>query len=305
LLGQVFLLKISDLKSKISALILFFAVLLSASPTQAKTIHVFLIGGQSNAVGQAYAADVPTQSYQSPLPAALQSPQEDVLYYSKETKDQGLITLRPFVAIANYGEGKMFGPEITFGRSMADFYAASGQKVALLKYAVNATDLATEWAAPHGPRYLEFKNLVSAGMAELAKACPGDKLVLTGMIWMQGENDAAETAKSLAYQTNLSAFIQDIRASYGENLPFVLGRLSVNQLVEPGGFGITNKEGLNQVRDAQKKVGEADAFTAWVDTDSFTTWFHPADKYHFDAKGQIELGNAFAVKMQGLLVPTN
>lgn len=137
------------------------------------------------------------------------------------------------------------------------------------------------------------------GLAALAKAHPGDKIVVRGMIWMQGENDAAETDFSKVYEANLTAFIADIRATYGEDLPFVLGRLSVNQFVEPGGFGISNKEDLKSSRRA-KAVGEADEFTAWVDTDAITTWFHPADKYHFDSKGQIALGSAFAVEMQDL-----
>ena len=78
-------------------------------------VTVFMLGGQSNMDGRADA---------SGLPVALQTPQADVLFYYRDPAGASLTTLRP-------GSGTDFGPEITFGRTIAD--AFPNESFALLK----------------------------------------------------------------------------------------------------------------------------------------------------------------------------
>lgn len=254
---------------------------LAGSFAHAGVIDVFLIGGQSNALGR---ADPST------LPADLKSPQPDVpFYYSTSV---GLTTLRP--------RATEFGPEITFGRAMADYFAARGEQVAILKYAVGGTNLHTQWKAGgngtptgDGTVYQDFQTTISAGMTALQTANPGMTLSLQGMIWMQGESDAI-AAQSGNYQTNLTAFITDIRLTYGANLPFVIGKLSSNQT------GTGAAADRNAVRIAQVNVAGADSRNGLVFTDSFSL---KTDNLHWDTVGQQQLGNAFATSMQMVLVP--
>lgn len=253
-------------------------VLLVGSFAQAATLQVFLVGGQSNAVGRGST---------STLPANLQDPQPDIPYYF--STGAGLTTLRP--------RETEFGPEITFGRGMADYFATTGEQIALLKYAVGGTNLFSEWkaggsgmATSDGTVYQDFQATIGAGLAALQAANPGVTLALRGMIWMQGESDAIAT-QSANYQGNLTAFIGDIRLTYGADLPFVIGRLSVAQT------GTGSEVDRNNVRTAQDNVAANDPFTALVNTDSFGL----SDNLHFDGAGQQALGSAFASSMQTLV----
>jgi hypothetical protein len=100
---------------------------------------------------------------------------------------------------------------------------------------------------------------------------------------VQGESDANSTDAN-NYENNLSAFIADVRATYGDGLPFVLSRLSSGQTN-------LNSTYLATIRSAQTTVADADPLTEWVDTDGFGL---SGDNLHFDATGQQQLGNATA-----------
>lgn len=262
---------------------------------ESETINVFLIGGQSNADGRAAV---------SGLPSNLQAPQNDVpLFYgisnSRATaiRKSELATLRP--GLSNTSQ---FGPEVTFGRSMADYYAAKGGSIALIKYANGGTNLAVDWhadgtatTAGDGAIYKNFQSIVTSGLAALQAANPGATLQIAGMIWMQGESDS--NALSAQYEANLTAFINDIRLTYGPNLPFVIGQLSANQTGTNSDAGGTT-ENRNTVRAAQAAVASALPHTALVTTGTFGL---NADNLHFSAAGQQALGSAFATQMQTLV----
>jgi hypothetical protein len=258
-----------------------FAVLPSAAP--AATIKVYFLGGQSNADGRGAVTG---------LPLALQSPQSDVEYFfhtSPVTKalDLTLTTLRP-----NTTEGtNQFGPEIALGRTLADHYAGDPTtKIAILKFADGGTNLHTQWkaggnatATGDGPQYVIFQNTITSGLAALSAAHPGDTIQLSGMAWMQGESDTG--ANATAYQANLTAFISDIRLTYGANLPFAIGRLSDFQ---------TAVADLNTIRTAQQNVDALSPLNLLINTDGFG---QNGDNLHFNAAGQLALGQAFATAL--------
>jgi hypothetical protein len=260
----------------------------------AATIQVFLVGGQSNTDGRADSKELPEKLKW----------QEDVIFYANSA-DNRLTCLHPWTGANGQGIFQ-FGPEITFGRAMADYYAAKGEKVALLKFAAGGTNLYEQWkadgtadAANDGKVYQEFQKSISRGLELLKKTYPNDTIEIRGMIWMQGESDAdtkqnqATNGKySLEYGRNLSALINDLRLLYGKDLRFVIGELSTNQK------GTGAEEYLNNVRKGQEQAAKDVPLTGIVNTDGFSL---KPDRLHFDAKGQQDLGAGFAKEMQRLL----
>jgi chitodextrinase len=168
----------------------------SGTAAAAQIVKVYLQGGQSNADGRALT---------NGLPANLLNPQNDVPFYcylvGGAVNGDGtlgtLTTLRP--GFSALGGGKTFGPELTFGRALADYYALTNGvptnivTVALIKYAHGNTSLVSDWAANgnstingDGPDFVVFQKVVDAGLARLAAAYPNATIELDGMIWVQG-----------------------------------------------------------------------------------------------------------------------
>lgn len=245
-----------------------------------RRIRVFLVGGQSNADGRAAVSGLPTS------PVNLQQPQTDVdLYYKVENQTAALTTLRPGLS-----ETGAFGPSITLGRRLADALAdGTTSRIALIKYANGGTNLHTQWKAGgdatttgDGSEYRVFQQTVTGGLAALAAAYPSAMIEIEGMLWVQGESDNS-AVNAAAYQTNLTNFIADIRATYGASLRFVVSRLSIGQT----GVGAE----LTTIRAAQTAVAAADPLIALLDTDVFGI---SGDNLHFNAAGYQQIGNSAA-----------
>jgi len=239
--------------------------LAAAASAQADDVKVFLLGGQSNMQGVGLNTD---------LPPALQGPQNDVLMYFGSS----LTVLQP-----GFGAGSSyFGPEITFGRTIADAFPA--ENFALIKYAASGTDLANAWDPNTGGTYNTFRNVVTNGLTALANA--GHTTDIVGMLWTQGERDVV-IGTSGQYQANLVEFIADVRTRYGTDLPFFLSQLSSGQtdLVRRASLAE-----LNAVRQAQANVAAIDPNSYLIVTDTFGL---NSDDLHFNAAGQMALGQAF------------
>ncbi|MDR2462796.1 MAG: sialate O-acetylesterase [Verrucomicrobiales bacterium] len=256
----------------------------------AGTVNVFLVGGQSNADGRDFPADTVV-----PPELAMQNNVE--FYYNRKldlssasVTSGTLIPLQPTVEAADTVH---FGPELAFGKCMADYYQPKNETVAILKYSYGGTNLTAHWKAGgtagadgDGGMYKGFQTIVSRGLAALREAHPDDTLVIRGMIWMQGEADADREESAGAYQTNLQNFITDLRLTYGASLPFVIGEVSQSALKQ-----------LDTLRAAQESVAAGDPLSGLVDTKGLPM----KDALHFNGAGQIELGYAFAREMQRLL----
>ena len=264
-------------------LAMLLLLVLTVESATAGTVLVFLQGGQSNGDGRAYLTG---------LPSELQQPQTDVDFFFRvegsHPWENQLIDLKP--GSPEFSQTNYFGPEITFGRDMADYYGSDPDtSVAIIKYANGGTRLYDQWAAPSGSEYVQFQNTVDAGLAALEAAYPTDDVQIAGMIWMQGENDASSDVYANTYENNLERFIGDVRTRYGADLPFVIGRLSANQT------GLSYPTGHQAVMAAQTAVADGNSRTGLVDTDSFSM---KSDRVHFDAAGMQDLGSAFASVMQ-------
>lgn len=245
----------------------------AAHTAQADHLHVYLLAGQSNMDGRAL---------QQGMPANLLS-QSDVLLYARDGNailGNGLVPLQPASNTFN-NSLRDFGPELTFGRTMAD--ARPNLNFALIKHAVGSTSLAVNWNPTNGAAYTAFRQTVSNGLTALANA--GHTYEIAGFLWMQGESDAFDADQAAAYNANLTALIADVRTRYGADLPFLIGQLPSGQ------YAPTPPAGHAAVRQAQANVAQLNAMAELIVTDTFTL---KADVIHFDALGQQKLGQAFA-----------
>lgn len=248
-------------------------------PSAVVELKVFLLGGQSNALGRAGPSGLPTS------PVNLQQPQDGIDFF-----EDSLTFLQP--------RADRFGPEITWGQCLSESLADGvTTRVAIIKYGLGGTDIENDWKSGgdgttnnDGPRYVTFQNTVSAGLLAFASAYPNATITIEGMLWVQGERDAKGGFEN-NYATNLTNFIADIRDTYGDHLPFIISRLSIDQTNIPA-------TELAIVRAAQDAVAAADPLSAIIDTDGFGM---QGDNFHFDANGLQAIGSAACLQSLNLI----
>lgn len=262
------------------------SLLFAATPlANADEIPLFVLAGQSNAVG--YASDA------SELPPDRAEPVPDVSFWYEIGPIQGISNpaqrarsteLAPlrfqsdpdWQSFGPFVDG--FGPEVTLGR---DLLQLEGRPIALVKFALNGANLAVDWD-PSRPDGLYAQMLAVVDTASDAIRARGDTPIPRGFFWMQGESDALDFARANAYEANLTALIARVRSDFGvADLPVVLGRLHAEI-----GFPF-----LETVRQAQLAVTGADEAVAALSTDSFELF---DDNLHFSAHGQQRLGKRMA-----------
>lgn len=238
------------------AAVCLLAMLVSAA-AQAEHYKVFLFGGQSNMDGRADPDD---------LPDSYKQPQNDVLY----SHNRHFGALKP-----NPG----FGPELSFGRTVAD--ALTDENFAMIKYASGGSSLYEDWAPSKGNDYKRFTARIKSGCKALTDA--GHTYEIVGMVWVQGESDAAEGRTTAQYQADLTGFIAKARSLYGKDLPFFFNRLGTNQTNLSG-------EPFTQISTAQENVAAEDSNAHLVHSDDLSM----QDGVHFDVAGTLTLGQRLA-----------
>jgi hypothetical protein len=256
---------------------------------QAEHYKVYLLGGQSNAAGRGDASE---------LSAPYDVPQTDVAFYWHKTlvTDNGNLTQDEWVDLqVDAGQGKNnpsgheveFGPELAFGRTMAD--ADPTANIAIIKYAHGGSNLHTQWA-DGGEMYETFVSTVEAALAALTEA--GHTYELIGMFWQQGESDTGDSYAG-NYEANLTDLIARVRADLfgGLSLPFVIGGLSSNQYSTVA----DTTTGAGTVRLAQETVAANVDGVGFANADNCEVY---ADyNIHFTYIGQLALGAAHAEVM--------
>jgi hypothetical protein len=207
------------------------AGLVCADAARADHYEVFVVAGQSNCDGRGKASELTGEL------AKWAKPQADVLIAYSCSKLRGPVLtsdgfkpLQPGWSVAP-GKNKptklpsgTFGPEVSFGRGMADHL--KGKTVALIKFAEGGTSLAKDWNPDVKDRlYPAFLDFTKKSLKELKDK--GHTYTLRGMVWHQGESDAALTADE--YQKLLTAFIVRVRTDLdAPALPFGVGEVFDN-----------------------------------------------------------------------------
>ena len=254
-------------------------------------INVWLIGGQSNAVGYGYGLSDPDERYINGF--------DNILYYGySETWHTGFDSV-------NLGLGRDFstsGAEIGIAEALGN----TGEMNAVIKYAHGATalypttsgDAAANygtWTSPSyisrysvdtdgnkiGRLYENFINTVNSAIDELERM--GYTPVIKGMWWMQGEEETYNGGAGV-YKEMLELLSSDIRRDLNSPaMPFVIGKVYTpsNAFAD-----------LEEVRRQQEEYASADPYGAIVDPLTYHT-FVQHDNWHFDAATQRYLGECF------------
>ena len=254
------------------------------STARADHFEVFLVAGQSNCDGRGAAS-----ALTGPL-AKWAKLQDDVIIAYSCSKLRGLILesdgFKPLQTGWSVAPGKArptklpsgtFGPELAFGRAMAD--RMPGKKIALIKYTEGGTSLQKDWNPDVKDRlYAAFLDFTEKSLKKLTDQ--GHTFTIRGLIWHQGESDAAMSAED--YQKLLTGFIGQVRADLKTpDMPFGIGEVFDNGK-------------RDSIRTAQKKTAEAVKGAFFVPADKLKTFDGGT---HFDADSQIELGDSFAKGM--------
>ena len=232
---------------------------------------IYLVAGQSNAAGWNTSA--------SGLPVSLRT-QTDIRFFNGPDGSWGnLVT-------GSGNRSTSFGPEMTLGRTLAD--ENPNRNIAIVKYAVGGANLNVQWnpisAEPN--LYDEFVTTINNAIAAIPA---GDSHAFKGMIWMQGETDAAFTDMTAAYETNLTNLISQVRQDVGvADLPFSIGQLGA----------VPGRDGMGTIQSVQAEVAARDSNVSLVITSALAL---QSDNLHFTNAAQQELGIQFAAGLQGEL----
>lgn len=178
---------------------------------QKKTIDLFILAGQSNALGrQGDASGYPAD------PNALDSLIKFNWTNIEISNSDGWTTMGPQTGFFPNGH---FGPEVTFGRNLVN----AGYKPAIFKYTRGATSIFEHWRGPgEGGYYDDMVADLNIAINELKTQ--GYTVKIKAFIWIQGESDSNSDAAANAYADNLNDIINDIRSvTNNSSLPIILG----------------------------------------------------------------------------------
>ncbi|HDR88208.1 MAG TPA: hypothetical protein ENN63_01085 [Bacteroidetes bacterium] len=287
---------------------IMLSVTFPASPQgkPAETIRLVYLGGQSNMDGYGYIRD---------LPDSLNRVFENCwIFHGNPTPDgvpgggAGIwAPLQPGHGAGFVSDGEVnrysdrFGVELSLAARLQELYP--GEKIALVKYSRGGTSIDSSGAAGYGcwepdfggaegiNQYDHFLATVRNALAKDDIDGNGvkDKLVPCGILWMQGESDAAFTEEIASrYHAHLTRLMDLIRAAFlTDDLPVVVGKISDSGLV-PGGKVWRHGE---LVQYAEEKYVLTDARAAIVRE---TKNYGYSDPYHYNSEGYIDLGRRFA-----------
>jgi hypothetical protein len=245
------------------------ALLAHSSCSLEHPCFVFVIGGQSNALGQGDNVD---------LMPPYDTPRRDVMLWDASTSSwvdmQG-----------GYGRNPdEFGLEVSLGHKLADVL---GGDIRIVKLAVGGSGLNDQWAPGTGELYQALNKRVGEALASL----PGMVATVSGMFWVQGERDSRDIDDGMNpannYEVNLTNLISSYRRDFNNrDMTFIIGKIHASLDTSPGQYPYAEL-----VRTAMENVAFDDELVGIVDTDTFSL---KDDALHFNSEGIIDLGNALA-----------
>lgn len=259
-----------------------------------RIIDIYIIGGQSNATGQAIMRNIP-QSFKKDTTVNI--------FYSRYLNRGKGGECWQNLCQASDAEDK-FGVELSLGTKLKEFFPE--KEIALIKHSLSGSNLYDQWNPGNrknerqGDEYRKWINTVNLALSQLRKM--GYKPILRAMVWQQGEADARDWAgmkNSMEYGKNLRNFITQVRKDLNSpDLLFVYGKV----------IPIAAKRfpGRDLIRQAQYDISEASKSslsvknTILIETDDLqmlSSDFRspaPKDDVHLGTYGILELGERFA-----------
>ena len=247
------------------------------APVDEDIVHVYLLAGQSNTsgLGQVWS-----------LPPSLREGQSDVeIFWSGRPQ---WVPLQPSSEYSS-GYATYFGPEVTFGRTLADDDPSS--EVLIIKHSFGGTDLMYFWnpsgnERPEGYGWSTFVDTIAEAVAVLE--AEGKTPVFRGMGGMQGESDAGSPEYAMKYEENINYFIERIREETGvEALPFSMGLIDC----------LDYTPYRQVVRTAQLSAAANDPNVMTFETEDLGSY--PYDGCHYQGTGMRLLGTRMAQALLG------
>ena len=289
----------------------------NATTTDKGIINVYLIAGQSNAVGygQDHTQAVVTEDSRFNTGFA------NTIYYGEQERWGGSTAITDFAPV-KIGQGvanDRSGAEIGIASALKD----SDTMNAVIKCAWGATHLYPDevydisyqqgtWTSPSyiasnnvskdknaliGRMYTWWEQTVTTGIAKLIEQ--GYTPVIKGLWWMQGEAEMFSEQMSSAYDELLTALIGDMRNSVSKitgydcsQMPFVFG-LPI--------WNLKNSNTPPYQLDVRENMQSVANNTSIVNVDCVDcAGLFQHDDWHFDARGQKYLGEQFIAKLANL-----
>jgi lysophospholipase L1-like esterase len=228
-----------------------------------KPTAIFALSGQSNMSGAALSADIPKE-------------------FTVFPKNVRMWESGNWVEIKL---GEKYGPEIGFAFEMSK--KMPKQNIGLVKLGISGAGIVSwvgEGNPPKDKNEYEYGQAFEAWTSMVKKAMKSaPNANLMGVLWMQGETDANKKELAEKYKANLQKLIKAFRKEVSsDNLPFLIGKIQAKKFLF-----------LKEVWKAQEETAKEIPHTVLVNTDSIEL---NKDNLHFSAKGQIDLGKAFATE---------
>lgn len=270
----------ADFLSVVRVILLSTLISFTTSQIVYSENYVLFLAGQSNALGFGDSLEI-TPPYDRNLP--------NVFLWSSP--------LGFFTGVYSYAlDARQFGPEVGLSYWLSVNYPH--HNFYIIKYGLEDTTLGVgglsngTWDPDSDDQYAVFRDQVVEGLSWLQTA--GIPYTVGAFFWMQGESDTHDYNHPMGvdYQKNLTQFIAKVRSDYDvADLPFIFGRVAESYgeraLIV---YGIKALY-LDDVRLAQASVDEADVNAYMVNTDDLS---FNGDGIHYDALGQLKLGERFA-----------
>ena len=283
----------------------------ATNEVEGTTYKVYYLGGQSNMEGFGFSDKLP--------PGASNWSQNVMIFTGQMALDNethaGVGLWQPLqpgfgTGFKTDGESNQlsdrFGPELLFGQTMAE--RAPGTRIAIIKYALGGSGLAE--GVGYGSWHPDFsdgagKNQYDHALKTLRNAYAhadidgdgvADRLIPSGIVWMQGEADAFDSqAAADDYRTNIERLMGLLRAALRvDDLPLVIGKITDSGMAEDGSV----MDYIGTVQQAQADFVREDPCAAYVTVTDDLGYLE--DGWHYDTDGFVRLGTAFAEAMSGL-----
>lgn len=281
----------------------------NTSVDESNRVHLVVLAGQSGARGKALVSDLSEEDKEP-------NPDVDILADGLPMGELGNIpgideSLYIDVLEPGYGDfPSEFGPEIGMGQTLASHYPKfdADYKTVIVKYTASGSTFTDHWYSTSlirddeasdylnldqaaitdkgdetGPLTNNLYQLVDKAIAELTDL--GYEVVIDGMAFVHGEQDAKFDENMEIYERALTCFIDDFRAYYGDSdMPVVITQALTN-----------SAKYSNSLRAIQDKVATCMYNVSLVEaTDLYTNTFEP---WHLGAESNNILGNRIAAEL--------
>ncbi|MBR2381855.1 MAG: hypothetical protein IKA84_05130 [Clostridia bacterium] len=272
-------------------------------------VHLVVLAGQSGARGKALVNDLSEEDKEANIDVDILAdglPMGDLVNIPGIDESKSIDVLE-----TGYGDyPSEFGPELGMGQTMASVYPKfdAEYKSVIVKYtasgstftdhwysssAINDSEVAsylnfdqvgeTEKGEQTGPLTKNLYSLVEKAIADLTEL--GYEVVIDGMAFVHGEQDAKFDDNMAIYEKTLTYFINDFRAYFNDaDMPVVVTEALTN-----------SAKYSNTLRAIQENVAKNMTNVSFVETsDLYTNTFEP---WHFGAESNMILGNRIAAEI--------